>query len=95
MTTANGAPSIRQRRSRMDGNKLSLAELGDLDLQVAGLGRQQPVPGPVALRGPGARPLEAFSAYSVSRLGIDEGFEHELDASAHDVDIAAGAYRIE
>jgi len=73
----------------------SLAELGDLELQVAGLGRQQPIPGPVALRGPGARALEAFGAYPGGRLGIDEGLEHELDAPAHDVDLAAGADRIE
>src|ERR1035441_999434 len=73
----------------------ALTELGDLQIAVPGLGREQSVTAPVALGGPACRPLEPVSSDLSGGLSIDEGLEHELHASAHDVDVAAGADSVE
>ena len=73
----------------------ALAELGDLQIDVAGLGREQSVPGAVALGRAGTRPLESIGSDLGGRLGVDQGLEHHLDAPAHDVDVSAGADSVE
>ena len=84
------APALEDARE-----KAARAQLGDFEVHVSGLGREQPVTGAVALGGPTARALEAFGADLGGRFGIDEGLEHQLHAPAHDVDVPAGADSIE
>jgi hypothetical protein len=50
------------------------AQLGDAQLQIAGRGRQQPVPVAVALGQPLGRPLMRASADYRGELGLDEAW---------------------
>jgi hypothetical protein len=82
MTTANKARSMRRRRSNSDGEERPGAELGDLQLDVAGRGRQQARAVPVALVGPtlgaswGAAPMNAVTT------GHDRGLDVPAGAAA-------------
>jgi hypothetical protein len=71
------------------------AKFRDLQVHIAGFGRQQSVSSAVALRGPSAGPFEAIGADLGRRLGVDESLEHERHALANQVDVPAGANRVE
>jgi hypothetical protein len=78
----------------------ALAQLGNLQAHVAGLGGEQPVPAAVALGRAGGGALvvlgaDVLGADVLGRLGVDQGLEHELDALADDVDVATGADRVQ
>jgi hypothetical protein len=73
----------------------SPAQLGDLEIDIARLGGQQTVSAPVALVGAGVAALVEAGADHLGDLGLDEGLEHEFHALADDVDVAAGADRVE
>ena len=73
----------------------AVAQLGDGQLDVAGLGRQQPHPVAVALVGAGVGALVAGGADHLGGLQVDEGLEHELHRLAHEVQVAARAEGVE
>ena len=75
MTTAQSARSMRRRGSSRDGKNDALAELGDVQLDVAGLGRQQPGAGAVAVGRALVGPLVAGGADGLARLELDELLE--------------------
>ncbi len=77
------------------GEEAAMAELRDRQLDVAGLGRQQAWPGAVALVGARVAALVRFGADERGRFGVDERLEHHLDAGADQIDVAAGAQRVE
>jgi hypothetical protein len=72
-------------------DQAALAQLGDLQLDVPGLGGQQPVTMAVALRGARLGALVAAGADAFGCLRFDQRLQHELDTLADHVDIAAGA----
>lgn len=71
------------------GEERALAELGDLQLDVSGLGRQQPRAMPVAVVLPLLSSLVRTGTDHRGRLRLDEGLQDELDAVADEVDVAA------
>ena len=77
------------------GEEAALAQLGDLQVDVAGLGGEQALPGAVA---PGAALLGALVAGgtdALGRLGLDQRLEHQLHALADHIDVSAGANRVQ
>ena len=74
------------------GEEAALAQLGDLQLDVAGLRGQQPLARAVALirasRGALKRPRPDVAGC----LHFDERLQHQLYAAPHDVDAAARAH---
>jgi hypothetical protein len=85
---------VRRRRSRIDGKKLP-PQLGDLQLDIAGLGRQQRITGAVAPIRPSIGTFVALGADHFGRLGVDQRLQHEFDTRADDIDIATGADRVQ
>ena len=77
------------------GEEAALAELGDVELDVAGLGGEQPSSGAVAVRGALGGTLVAPGADALGGLEVDEGLEDELHGAADDVDVAAGGDRFQ
>jgi hypothetical protein len=77
------------------GEEAAGAQLGDGQLHVAGLGRQQPGPAAVAVGGASIAALVAGSTDLLGGLQVDEGLEHELHRLAHEVQVAAGAERVQ
>jgi hypothetical protein len=77
------------------GEERPLPELRDLQLDVAGLGGQQPVSGAVALGGPGVGPLVAVGADLLGRLGFDQLLHDHPHGLADQVDTVAGAECVE
>jgi hypothetical protein len=75
--------------------RTSLAQLGDLELNIAGLGGQQPGPAAVAVGGSGGRTLVAASADLLSGLGLDERLEHQREGFPDDVQVTAGTQCIQ
>ena len=73
----------------------SLSELGDAQLEVAGLRRDHPRAVPVALGHPRLGALEGPSPDLLGRLGLDQGQVDQLGALADGVDVAAGADHLE
>jgi hypothetical protein len=73
----------------------ALAELGDLQVHVPGLRRQQPGPVAVAVRGAALGALVRGSANLLGRLQVDQGLEHYLHRLAHEIEIAARTQRVE
>jgi hypothetical protein len=69
---------VRRRRSRIDGRKLP-PQLGDLQLDIAGLGRQQRITGAVAPIRPSIGTFVALGADHLGRLGVDQRLQHEFD----------------
>jgi hypothetical protein len=67
-----------------------LAQLGDAQLDVAGLGRQQPRSRPVAMCGALLAALIGPSADVLGGLGIDQCLEHQGQPLADDVQVPAG-----
>ena len=70
-------------------------ELGDAQLDVAGLGRQEPAPTPVAVGRPLVGPLVPAGADGLVGLELDQLLEDERHRLAHDVGAAAGADGVE
>jgi len=95
MTTAQRARSIRRRGSRSAGKNEPERSFGDAQLDVAGLGREQPAPGAVAVGRPGLAPLVAAGADRLVGLEFDELLQDERHRVAHDVRTAAGADGVE
>jgi hypothetical protein len=73
----------------------ALAQLGDLQVDIACLRGQQPIPAAVALVRARRRPLEPAGADVLGRLRVDQRLQHELDALADHVQVPAGADRVE
>jgi hypothetical protein len=86
----DAAARLQQRREERP-----LAQLGDPQLHVAGLGRQQPGPGAVAVGRAAGRSLIAVSADLLGGLSLDQGLPHQRERLADDVQVAAGAQCIQ
>ena len=82
-------------RLEQGGEEAAVAELGNGQLHVAGLGRQHPGAAAVAVGGAGVVALVAGGADHLGRLQIDEGLQHELHRLTQEVEVAAGAKSIE
>ena len=82
-------------RLEQAGQERALAELGDVQLDVARLGGEQPGPAPVAVGRALVGPLVPPGADRLRGLGLDELLEHERHRLAHDVDRAARAHGVE
>ena len=81
-------------RLEQDRQERALTELGDVELDVAGLGRQQAGPGAVAVGRALVGPLVPPGPDRLGGLGLDELLEHERQRLAHDIQRAAGAHRV-
>jgi hypothetical protein len=66
----------------------ALPQLGDLELHIAGLGRQQPGASPVAVGRGGLGALIGLGADVLSGLGVDQGLQHQRHALANDIQLA-------
>jgi hypothetical protein len=85
---------VHRRRSRIDGKKLP-PQLAELQLDIAGLGRQQRITGAVAPVSPNIGTFVALGADHFGRVGVDQRLQHEFDTLADDIDIATGADRVQ
>lgn len=70
-------------------------QLGHRQLDVAGVGGQQPRPGPVAFGGAGLGALVAGGADRGGRLGVDQLLHRDADTLPDEVDALAGAEHLE
>jgi len=77
------------------GEERALPKLRDLQLDVAGLGREQPGAMAVAVVRALVGAFVRSGADERGRLGVDEPLEDELDARADEIDVLAGAKRVE
>jgi hypothetical protein len=77
------------------GEEGALAQLGDLELDIARLGRQQPRPRAVAVGGTASAALIAAGADPLGSLGLDQRLQHQGEALADDVEVTAGTQRIQ
>ena len=68
-----------------------MAQLGDLELQVAGLGGQEALAGAVSVGHALGAALIAAGADRLGRLQLDQGLQHQLHARAQHVEVAARA----
>jgi hypothetical protein len=68
-------------------------ELGNVQLDIAGLGRQQPGSGAVAVRRPAGAALVAVGADLLGGLGIDQCLQNQPKRFADDVQATASAQR--
>jgi hypothetical protein len=68
-----------------------VAQLGDPEAQVAGLGGQQPLADAVAMGAPLGAALVRLGADGLGGLQLDQGLQHQLHPRADKVDVAAGA----
>ena len=73
------------------GEEAAPPQLADPQLHVAGLGRQQPGRGAVALVRARVRPLVALGADHLGGLRFDERLEHHPDAASTHIAVAACA----
>jgi hypothetical protein len=78
------ASGLQQRREER-----ALPELGDAQFDIAGLGRQQPRSGSVAMGGALLAPLIGPSADVLGGLGLDQCLEHQGEPLADDVQVPA------
>src|SRR5215211_4119850 len=84
------AAGLQQRRE--EG---ALAQLGDLELDITGLGRQQPRSGAVAVRSALLGPFIGPSPDVLGGLDLDQRLEHQSQPFADDVQVTAGAQCIQ
>ena len=82
-------------RLKDDREERSLAQLRDPQLDIAGLGGQQPVSGAVALGGPGIGAFVATGADVLGRLGFDQLLHDHPHRLADQIDPFAGAECVE
>jgi hypothetical protein len=73
----------------------SHSELGDLELDVAGLGGQQPGAAAVAVGGPGGGAFVAAGADLLGGFGLNQRLEHQREGFTNHVQVAAGAQCIQ
>ena len=78
----------------MHGKNDAFAQLGDLQLDVAGLGRQQTCPRPIALSDPRVGAFVAISADPLGRFDLDQLLHHQTHSVTDEVDTFAGTERI-
>jgi hypothetical protein len=78
------APGLQDRREERP-----LGQLRDLDVEVAGLGRQHPVPVTVAFRHPPLRALVAAGPDRSGGLGLDQLLERPTRQLADQIDALA------
>ena len=69
----------------------ALPQLGDAQFHIAGLGRQQPGAGPVAVGGALLGALIGPGADVLGRLGVDQRLQHQSKTLADEVEVTAGA----
>ena len=86
MTTAYRAWSMRLLGSKMRGEEAAFPELGDTELDVAGLGGQCLWPVPVALGGARLGAFVEAGADLGGGLGFDQLLAHQADGFADQVD---------
>ena len=86
---------MRRRGSRRAGKKLPVAQLGDCQLHVTGLGGEQPGPAAVAMGGAGGAALEAAGTDHLISFQLDEGLQHELHRLPQEVQVTARAQGVE
>jgi hypothetical protein len=77
------------------GEEGALAQLGDVQLDVAGLGREQPAAAAVAVGGAILRSLVSAGADHLAGLELDELLEDECHGIAQDIGAIAGAHSVE
>jgi hypothetical protein len=70
-------------------------QLGDLELDIAALGRQQPRSAAVAVGGPAGSALVAAGADHLGGFGLDHGLEHQRQAFPNDIQVTASAQYIQ
>ena len=68
------------------GEEASLSELGYLQGEIPGLGREWPLPVSIALIGSGLGALVALGPYLGSGLGFDERLQYEFRGTADEVE---------
>ena len=73
----------------------ALAQLGDLQVHVAGPGRERAGTVPVATRRAGPTSLVGLGADSLSRLGLDQRLIEEADHLAHQIEVGTLSQRVE
>ena len=73
----------------------ALAQLRDAQLDVTGLGRQQPRPGPVAVGDPGVGALVAAGADLLGRFDLDQLLQHHPHRVADQIDTLTGTERVQ
>jgi hypothetical protein len=71
----------------------SHSELGNVQLDITSLGRQQPRSAAVAVGGPAGAALVAVGADLLGGLGIDQRLQHQPERFTDDVQATAGAQR--
>ena len=86
----DAAPWLEDRREER-----SFAQLGDLQLDVAGLGRQQTWPGPIALSDSGVGAFVAVGADPLGRFDLDQLLHHQTHRVTDEVDTLAGTERVQ
>jgi hypothetical protein len=82
-------------RLQQGGEEGALPQLGDLEFHVAGLGRQQPRAGPIAMGRAARGPLVTVGADHLGRFGVDQCLQDHGQPLADDVEITAGAQRVQ
>jgi hypothetical protein len=73
----------------------ALPQLGDLEVHVAGLGRQQPGAEPVAVGDAGVSALIGPGADLLGSFSVDQGLQHQRQCLTDEVEVAAGAQCIQ
>ena len=69
----------------------AFAQRGNAQLDVAGLGRQQPGPGAVAVSGAAGGALVAVGADALGGLSVNQRLQHKGKTLADEVEVTAGA----
>jgi hypothetical protein len=73
----------------------ALAQLGDAQLDVTGLDRQQPRPGTVAFGHPAIGALIPSGTDLLGRFGLDQLFQHQLHRVTDHIGGYAGTERLQ
>ena len=77
------------------GEVAAVPQLGDLELDVAGLGADGLGSGAVAPRGPHDRSLVGLGADAFGRLGVNQGLVEEPDHLADKIEVGTLLKRVE
>jgi hypothetical protein len=84
----DAAARLQQRREER-----ALAQLGDPQFHVTGLGRQQPGSSSVAVGGAGVSRLVAVGADVLGGLGVDQRLQHQPECLTDDIQATTDAQR--
>jgi hypothetical protein len=82
-------------RLQQRGKEAAGAQLGDPQAEVARLGGEDPLADPVAVGDPLGAALVRLGADRLGGLQLDQGLQHQLQARADQVHVAAGAQCVE